>query len=40
MCMKKFHVEKMFFDKLTGIFNLAIFLQLYLVKMVDSAYFV
>ena len=39
MCMKKFHAEKMFFDKLTG-FLTAIFLQLYLVKLVDSAYFV
>ena len=34
MCMKKFHAEKNVFDKLT------IFLRLYLVKMVDSAYFV
>ena len=37
MCMKKFHAEKKFFDR---VFNLAIFLRLYLVKMVDRAYFV
>ena len=40
MCMKKFHAEKMVFDKLNRVFNLAIFLWLYLVKMVDRAYFV
>ena len=41
MFMKKFHAEKKcFFDKLTGFFNLATFLWLYLVNMVDSAYFV
>ena len=25
MCMKKFDAEKLFYDKLTGFFNLAIF---------------
>ena len=40
MCMKKFHGEKMFFWQIYRVFNLAIFLWLYLVKMVDSAYFV
>ena len=40
MCMKKFHAEKMFFWQPYRVFNLAIFLQLYLGNMVDSAYFV
>ena len=40
MCMKKFHAEKMFFLQTNRVFNLAIFLRLYLVKMIDSAYIV
>ena len=31
MCMKKFDAEKIFFDKLTGFFYLAIFPWLHLV---------
>ena len=38
MCMKKFHGEKMFFKQTYRVYNLAIFVQLYLVKMIDSAY--
>ena len=40
MCMKKFHAEKMFFWQSYKGLYLAIFLRLYLVKIVDSAYFV